>query len=321
MRLLVPLDGSRLAEHALAHATALARSFEAELYLLQVIEKASSDPDIPFDALDWELRGAQSAAYLQTLKDTLAEQRPDVRCDVVEGDPPTEIIEFAKKHDIDLILLSAYGAGGVTRFPCGSTVYKVIARASVSLLLVRPEGVAARVHYRHILVPLDGSRRSDWTVRMAAAIASAQAAELILLQIIEEPKATQRVLASPEGKELADRLLEMNKLDVMHHLDEVKAQLPRELTVRCRVLIAPGVAPVVEEIAQAEEADLLVLNAHSVSVSDYWRYGPVTENVAPSSLPMLVFQDTLENYITLKPIKGEPARSPRVEERERAEAG
>jgi len=325
IRILVALDGSRLAEAVIRHAAALAQSFESEVHLLTVIER-DRDRNRPFDEFDWEMLRAQSSAYLHRLQGILVEQRINVFQQVVEGHPPTEIIKYCERQQIDLMLLSAYGLGGVTAFPCGSTVQKVIARAGLSVMIVRSEGSAlmglSPVSYRRILVLLDGSSRSDWALFLAARLAQAHEAELSLVQVNEEPKVTQRVLAKPQGRRLVEQLTELNTLDSLRHIEELKAQLPEGIQVRSRVLIAPSVPPVVEEIARADDVDLLVLCAHGNSDGGYWLYGPVSETVlAHTSRPVLVFQDDFKHSLTLTPIRRAPARSLKVDTERRAETG
>jgi nucleotide-binding universal stress UspA family protein len=292
--------------------------------LLTVIEP-TPDPNKPFDDFDWELRRAHSESYLKALENKLSGQPVNLFRHVVEGHPPTEIIKFCERHEIDLMLLSAYGIGGVTQFPCGGTVQKVIARAGLSTMVVRPD-VTTRpaiesVRYQRILVLLDGSRRSDWALFLAARLAQANGAELSMLHVYQEPKATRRVLANPQGKKLIEQLIEMNTLDAQRHIEELRAQLPRGIDIRSRVLVAPEVPPVVEEIAHADNADLLVLSAHGMFESDYWLYGPVSETILThTSLPVLVFQNNLRHNLTLTPVSGEPARIAKVDSRS-AEAG
>lgn len=326
MRLLVPLDGSRFAEQALAHAVLFAKSFESELHLLQVIEKKLDDTNVPFGALDWQLRYAQSEIYLQELRQRLSDHRIDVTCHVVEGDPPAEIVAFARDHEIDLMCLSAYGVGGITQFSQGSTVQKVISTSGTSLMLIRPGlGATAEVDnvgYRRILVPIDDSHRSEWALALAAVIAVANGSELHLVQIVQEPMVAQRVLASAEGKRLVDQLNEMNKLDALRHIQELKATLPTDLTVESRVLFAPEVAPVVEEIAETADVDLVILSAHGVTNCSIGVCGPIAETIlAHCKRPVLIFQDAIRNRIDFKPIpSASPRRSP-VETRRHADSG
>ncbi len=322
MKLLVPLDGSQLAERALDHAAAFARRFDSEVHVLHVIEKVHIDTEKPFDGLDWEFRCAHIRSYLEQVRESLASQMK-VECHVTEGDPAVEIVEFCRQQQIDLLMLSAYGAGGKTRFPRGGTVQKVIGSAEVSLLLVSSASMECRgeVEYRHILAPLDGSQRAEWALRLAAAIARSNNARLSLLRVVQEPKISQAVLESVEGRQLYDRLMELNCLDAARGMEELKAALPREQIASSRLISAPEIAPVIEEVAAAEDVDLLVLSAHGIAPDGYWLYGPVTETVlAHTNRSVLILQDAQKRGFFLKPVSGTPTRSERRETRQRAEA-
>jgi nucleotide-binding universal stress UspA family protein len=324
IRLLVPLDGSHIAEQALLHAATFASSFESELHLLRVVERNSHDSEMPFDNLDWEMRCSQCECYLQDLQRALAGQRIDANIHVVEGNPPSEILEFGKQHQIDLILLSTHGAGGINQFPKGSTVQKVLSNTKASVLLVNPDEAAlhTQARYRRILVMLDGSLRSDWALQLAAIIARATGAEMSLLQIVQPPVATPAVSASIEGKQLIERLVELNRLDSVTRLEELKSRLPGDLSVKSRVLVGPEIPPLVQQVAEADNIDLLVLSAHGMSLGSHWLYGPIAESIlAHASRPLLVFQDLRERNITLKPRSRLPARSEMVgRPQDRAEA-
>lgn len=323
MKILVPLDGSQLAEQVLPHAVCFARRFEAELHLLQVI-RDHADPDTPFDGLDWELRCTRSACYLESVSEALAEQGIEASCEVIEGEPASEIIEFCHRHSIDLLILSASGAGAVARFPRGGTVQKIISCADLSLLLVNDDGAVpdGDVSYRHILVPVDGSSRSDWALSLAAAVATANDAELSLLHVIQEPKATQRVRESAEGRQLIERLVELNRADAARRIEEIKAMLPRSLTVSSRVVVAPDIPAAIEQAAEIEPADLVILSAHGSAASHRRPFGPVAEPVlAHTSRPVMILQDATTRGFSLKPAIRVPDRKVRPERRRSAEVG
>lgn len=324
MKVLVPLDGSQVAEQVLPHALSFARRFDAELSFLHVIEPKGSDPDKPFEGLDWELHCAHCDSYLESVKQTLADQRVTVRCEVIEGDPATEIIEFCRRRKMDLLMLSTQGAGGAGRFPRGGTVGKILSRADRSILLVNSAAhpLTEDLRYRRILVPVDGSRRSDWALSLAAAIATGHGAELELVQVIEEPRMPPRVRESAEGRRLVEHLIELNRREAHRCIEEVKGLLPRDLSTRFRVVVASEVASAIDQAAETGDVDLVILSAHGWSADRHQPFGPVVETLlAHASRPVLVLQDTLENGFALKPASGAPIRTARADRRQSAEAG
>jgi nucleotide-binding universal stress UspA family protein len=203
-------------------------------------------------------------------------------------------------------------------------VQKVLSNTKASVLLVNPDEAAlhTQARYRRILVMLDGSLRSDWALQLAAIIARATGAEMSLLQIVQPPVATPAVSASIEGKQLIERLVELNRLDSVTRLEELKSRLPGDLSVKSRVLVGPEIPPLVQQVAEADNIDLLVLSAHGMSLGSHWLYGPIAESIlAHASRPLLVFQDLRERNITLKPRSRLPARSEMVgRPQDRAEA-
>ncbi|MEE4279821.1 MAG: universal stress protein [Halieaceae bacterium] len=312
IRLLVPLDGSPIAEKAMLHAATFASYFEAELHLLRVVEQSSHDSDIPFDNLDWEMRCSQCECYLQNLQRTLKEQGIESSIHTVEGDPAAEILEFSRQHDIDLIMLSTHGAGGSKQFPKGSTVQKVVGNTDTSVLLVHPDTTPNhdQARYRRILVILDGSRRSDWALQLAAIIARATGAEMSLLQIVAPPAASPEVCASIEGKKLIGRLAQLNWLDAVTHLEELKSRLPSDLRVKTHVVAGSEIPLLVQQMTQADNADLMVLSADGMSAGSDWLHGSLAESIlAQGSLPLLVFQELRGRDLSFKPRSTLPAAS------------
>jgi nucleotide-binding universal stress UspA family protein len=137
-RILVPLDGSQLAEQVLPHAAIHARQFGAEIVLLKVLgplpEPAMSSPQV--------LRGAAAASaqlaleYLQGVASGLEEEGPPVQVATVEGKPYVEIVRFAEENDIDLIAMSTRGHSGLSRWLLGSVADRVARGTTIPLLLV-----------------------------------------------------------------------------------------------------------------------------------------------------------------------------------------
>lgn len=318
LKMLVPLDGSGLAMQAVPHAVLLARAFESEVHLLQVLEKKDYDLDPSLDDLDWELRRMECQHYLDDLRHTLDLDGMNIRLHVREGDPASEIIELCRQEDIDLVVVTAYGVGGITRFPQGSTVQKIISRAEQSLLIVPPEPPERTtsgqpLSYDRILVALDGSKRADWALYLASGIARMADAALSLLQVVQEPKVTPGVRASAEGRELVDRLVELTRRDSLDHLRDITSQLPAGLKVETRLLVAAEAAPAVVAVAREEAVDLLVLSAHGIADGDR-AFTAVTEQiVGEATCPVLVFQDARSKRLILQPRSTEPVRSAKVQ--------
>ncbi|OQY18686.1 MAG: hypothetical protein B6I34_10370 [Anaerolineaceae bacterium 4572_32.1] len=139
-RIVLPLDGSDLAERALPHAVAQAERFGAELILLRVLE-----PIVPTGTLAPQsanrqaetLTGAWAAEYLERVAAGVREHGVSVSTVAIEGRPRKKILEFAETNKIDLIVLSTRGRSGPSRWLMGGVADRVVRGANVPVLLVR----------------------------------------------------------------------------------------------------------------------------------------------------------------------------------------
>ena len=141
-RILLPLDGSSLAETALPYAVAQAQRFKAEVILLRVLEPISgnSGPTSTGLIIAQERTREIARLYLERVADRVREDGLAVRVEVIRGCPYHEIIEYAQTSDVDLIVICARGLSGISRWLMGSVADRVVRGADVPVLLVRGEG-------------------------------------------------------------------------------------------------------------------------------------------------------------------------------------
>ena len=108
--ILVPLDGSALAECVLPHVMAMAPVTNARITLSHVMEYAHIRGETPaVDPVDWHLRKHKSEKYLEQIADHLKKNGLNVEHTILEGNPAEGIIEFARNNGVDLIVLSTHG--------------------------------------------------------------------------------------------------------------------------------------------------------------------------------------------------------------------
>lgn len=137
--ILVPLDGSPLAEQALPHAIMLSEQCSARLILLRVLVPVPRT----VGPTEWvtrkaeELTGQMAGEYLEGVAETTRERGIDVKTVAVEGTPHLEIIRFAEENQVDLIVLTARGQSGISRWLMGSVADRVVRGADVPVLLVK----------------------------------------------------------------------------------------------------------------------------------------------------------------------------------------
>jgi len=149
-KMLVPLDGSELAELVLPHVEALALpqgGAAAEVVLVGICEPLVLPPvTTPETSVNWGTAADEYLAkskksaegYLSKVQRGLTDAGLKVSLEVLEGDPATEIIDYASKRQVNLIVMATHGRSGIGRWAYGSVAQKVLHGASSPILLVRP---------------------------------------------------------------------------------------------------------------------------------------------------------------------------------------
>ncbi|HUX88012.1 MAG TPA: universal stress protein [Chloroflexota bacterium] len=143
-RILAPLDGSDLAEEALAPVTRLADELSAELLLFQAVEPAhyAYADTYPYPLNDVESELVAADAYLNDVAKNLQKPARVIRARSVAGYAPMAIATAAVEEQADLIAMATHGSGGVRRLVMGSVAVGTLHRATVPLLLIRSEIVS-----------------------------------------------------------------------------------------------------------------------------------------------------------------------------------
>jgi nucleotide-binding universal stress UspA family protein len=143
-KILVPLDGSKLAEVGLTHAEQLAWELGGSLILLRVVQPPRSG-EYPWQegmmALNREresLFRREAETYLAALRGELRTKKIDVKTHMVVSDTvAAAILDYAEQEAVDLIAMSTHGRSGLTRWVYGSVADKVLQGATCPILLIR----------------------------------------------------------------------------------------------------------------------------------------------------------------------------------------
>ncbi len=293
--ILVPLDGSPLAEGVLPHVVAMARAFDARVILLRVVERPRAASQIRFvDPLDWHMSKVEAGAYLKGLTIPLQEAGLQTESVLLEGKAAERVIEFAHSHDVSLIILSSHGRSGLSGWNVSSVVQKIILRTHLSTMIVRAYQPIARnltdLHYQRVLVPLDCSRRADCVLPLVTALTRFHESQLLLAHVVHRPEMIRRSPPTQQDIELADRLTERNRLEATRYLEQVRSWQTRN--VQTQVLVSDNAATALHELVKRENVDLVVLSAHGYFGGTKWPYGSVTLSfIAYGTTPLLVVQD------------------------------
>lgn len=285
---LVCLDRSATAASCIAQASTIARAFDARVTLTHVMP-SSSGPRL--DALEWEIERRECERYLGDLRASIEGELPHgVSTMVTQGAPADRIVATAKEIGADLVILSSHGAHGDADAPLGDTAQRVLTLASGSVLLVHPTG--CRVPPSHIVVPLDGSARTEAVLPAVITLARASGAEVSLVHVVCDRGATA-MLSDPADLELSRRLSERVEISAVGYLERTKARVLHDLpVVHTVVRRSADERRGILEAAQEAGADLIVLAAHGTTCNAEHTFGNVASYLlSRAPTPVLVLQD------------------------------
>ena len=295
-RILVPLDGSALAERAVPSAMMLARGLRADVVLLRAIA-------LPADVRDWldhtdltpdahlAQLGVEADEYLCRIVGRFDEAGLQAHA-VVQNQPPAEaIVDYAEQTDILQIVMATHGHSGLNRWRHGSVAERVLQSSKVPVLIVyahekTPSDPQQAIRCQRILVPLDGSYVAEQVLPPAISIAQALDAEMVLLRV---PIA--HVSGSLTGEwfaPLEGSFATANQI-VEEYLEGVATRLrPQGINVRTAVRTG-GVANVIVDYAQANRIDLIAMCTHGRTGLARWTLGSVADRVLRAcSVPLLL---------------------------------
>lgn len=296
-RILVPLDGSALAEQAVPCAVALARGLPAEMVLFRAIgipadvQEALDESQVERRALGAQLK-ADAESYLGALTDRLIESGLSASYAVGCGQAADAILDYADKESIDQIVMATHGYGGLKRWTHGSVAERVLQSARVPLLLIRvhdPERADKEqrlMHCRRILVPLDGSPLAEEILPTVRSMAQALGSEVVLFQV---PISHVASWMTGEWYLPVQGVLDTAEEDAQVYLGEAAKELKEQ---GLRVATATGVGPVASgiiEYAEANAVDLIAMSTHGRTGLARWALGSVADRVLRSgATPILL---------------------------------
>jgi nucleotide-binding universal stress UspA family protein len=321
-RVLVPLDGSRIAERALPIAARIARASGGTIILVRVVttpleQQSTLTPSLPSGSIQaiLELGRAEANTYLRRIAASNDLQDIATEIEVCIGQAVPLILSVAHSRNIDLIVLSRHGHRGVTRWGIGSVAEKVVYDTWVPVLVIHGESSTSSGaqhlpgHFFHGLVPLDGSPQAEEAIIPAAHLITALSEPgkgiLSLTQIVGFPFApgAQESQQDEGAPSLREHILHetQNYLGaVVDHLDkEIAAAL--RLSTTWAFLSGEDVAETllkVTELNRASEHEGVSGDYNLLAMTTYGRVGmrhriigSITGRILRTTkLPMLIVQ-------------------------------
>ena len=311
LRLLVPLDGSELAEGALPLATALARRTRGTVHLLaaHVPEPSFVVPAAPV-AMPEVAREAREhlARYLvATAGAVAASSDVQVTWALRDGSPAVEVDRYTREHAIDFVVMTTHGRSGLSRFWLGSVAEQVLRRVGAPVLLLRAgqAPIAALSESARIVVALDGSEPAEAALEPAIALGSLAPGATFTLALVVEPPAPF-VVTTGEPAPFPPDWQDSQRRAGKAYLDGLARRLRRRgLEVQATVVVGAGVAARLVALAGELDASLLVLATRASSGLDRLLLGSVADKVVRTAVqPVLVVPPRIAQHTALV----EPAR-------------
>jgi nucleotide-binding universal stress UspA family protein len=296
--ILIPLDGSGLAECVFPHVLAIGRAFGAQLTLLHVLEPPHvTGNEQAVDPLEWHLRKQEAEEYLERIADQLRGKKLKVKEVILEGSAAEDIIDFSNDNDVDLIALSTHGRSGLSGWNVSSVVQKIILRSFKSTLLIRAYKSTSLgvmdIQYSRLFIGLDYSTRAEYILPVATSLAKYFKAQLILGTVIRKPEILHRFPLSEEDESLVKHIAERNYNAASHYFEQLRSQLSLQgIDPETRLMVSDNTMATLHEMVDRENADLVMLVAHGHSGEGRWPYGSIaTSFIAYGTTSLMILQD------------------------------
>jgi nucleotide-binding universal stress UspA family protein len=295
---LVPLDGSSFAEHALPYGVLAASRWDAVLELALVhssYSAATVDPAVHERTSGWqEDQRAREADYLESVAERLRMVCGVMARPVLLGGPAAaSLAAYAARSAADLIVMTTHGRGGLERLWLGSVADALTRQAEAPVLLIRPSDLEpglgeCRPLFRHIVVALDETELSERALETVKGLVEAET-RVSLLRVVLPPR---RPLP-PYRVQRAPLTLRLAEQRAQEAADYLSALAHRSLTghslVETHVLTDSHPAAAIVHWANEHAADGIALGTHGCGPALRLVLGSVTDEVVrKGSIPVLV---------------------------------
>lgn len=281
--LLVPLDGSSVAEQIIPYARMLAETCKMRVDLLGVIDSADG--------------AASSREYLQKIA---AAHFPKTQPGIVEkrGDAANAILEHAKSLPDVMIGMATHGRSGIQRWMLGSVANKIVQAGVAPVFLIRAKQQSessADGRLTSVIVPLDGSEFGESVLPAVTDLAQCIKLEIVLARAYElPPKAYYRTDDFSEAQKRFvpsyDEVVAEASREPRLYLEKSSEEVRRAGAERVRTVLLQGeAADEILKLSNASAGSFLAMCTHGISGVKSWLLGSVTDKVVHhSDVPVLI---------------------------------
>lgn len=293
-RMLIPLDGSEVAEQVLPYARFLAKALAIPVDLLGVVDPealvALADParGRHVDILMAETMSS-TAIYLETTARSF--QAAQVKASVGKGKPEDAVIEKAAADKDTLIVMATHGRSGIQRWLLGSVADKVLHGSTNHMFLVRAneqgktDGEAA---LRTVIIPLDGSPLAEKALPGVVDLAKKLKLEMVFIRAYALPPA----VTGDEYGTYIDELLRQMEVEARDYLEEKVKEVKKMGVEKASSVVNIGYgAEEIITLARKTADNFVAMCTHGRSGVKRWVLGSVTERVVRhSGDPVLIIR-------------------------------
>jgi nucleotide-binding universal stress UspA family protein len=290
-RILVPLDGSRLAEAALPAAEAVRKAFGSSVTLIHLLENAAPSGAHGERHLSSEL---EAGAYLEETARRFFPPGSAVERHVHAGgisDVPLSLTEHSQELHQDLIVMCVHGPASLERAVSGSVAQRIVTTQTVPVLLVRPGAGTSPVPFRTALVALDGTPAHEQGLPVAAELSRAGGVQILLstvvptvLTLMGAKRATGVFLPVATAE-----LLEITEESAEQYLAGCARRLAESGVVVRTAVRRGNPARQLVRLAQESGSDLIILGTHGRAGSRAFWAGSIAHRIITrTNLPLLL---------------------------------
>ena len=279
--ILVPLDGSGEAEGVIPYLRDLAPGFGSRVHILGVGI------------------GRKTRRVNRLLEDYVNRIAHGLQSDNIKAEAVTrygiaadKILDFTAENEIDLIIMTTHGRGGITRWWMGSVAEKVISEATAPVLLVRSKrpsktGATGKLNFLHkILAPLDGSDIGEAALPYAETLAINSGALISLLQVVSPPGTVEAsLLGGPDWRKFVKAMQNAGE----DYLKNIAERLSGKGIKSTYDVVTGDPADKIVEYADDKSVSLIAMSTHGRTGLARWVLGSIADKVLHSArIPILL---------------------------------
>lgn len=304
-RILVPLDGSSLAEQVLPYAARISEDLGAPIELFRVFnpvppEMSDAEQHLYTDRLSAGFRD-EAIGYLEKVRNAMGNLMGQVNCNAQEGDAASQILNETDTSSKTLIAMSTHGRSGPARWVMGSVTDKVLHGSGSTLLIVRgvpEEESKTEAALKTIIVPVDGSSLAEQVLPHAIALAVGLNLKVILLRCLPTNAGLAAFTGyegfSAQEAEIYKTISDEAEAAATTYLNQLAERLRgdgvKDVETRLE-LGSPGI--VIVDMAQETPDNLVAMTTHGRSGVARWALGSVADRVVRySGDPILLVRAT-----------------------------